>query len=229
MYTKPKKWSAPFIPKDPKFWIDYVSLRQCEKGAFNPAAVVKLIREIGLTLVKIPSLLNDPKTGSDFHYTKRSFCILESYATLAYGARMLVVLPSTKLRIVDNKASSGKNAIDENGEETGIPDEFALRGYFESNPIRSANARARGDVKSKQAVDNFIKSTTTFEEVDEILKGAIVGAGNAEKFYEPTTGPAALGFSPRQALEDAMRKPEAKAVLTNMQDEFRAQRANRRR
>jgi hypothetical protein len=137
---------------------------------------------------------------------------------------MLVILPSTKLRIVgeaiDQISNRPKKAIDENGEETGIPDEFALRGYFESNPIRSANARARGDVKSKQAVDNFIKSTTTFEEVDEILKGAIVGAGNAEEFYLDS---GSASFSP------AMRKPEAKAVLTNMQDKFRAQRANRRR
>jgi hypothetical protein len=148
MYSMPKKWSAPFIPKDPKYWIDYVSLRQCQQGAFDPATTVKLIREIGLSLVKIPSLLNDPKTGSEYHYTSRSFCMLESYATLAYGARMMVVLPSTTLRIV-GKASSHRMAIDENGDETGIPDELALRGYFKSNPIRSANARARGDANKQ--------------------------------------------------------------------------------
>jgi hypothetical protein len=147
VYTMPKRWSAPFIPKDPKFWIDYVSLRQCQKSAFDSAVTVKLIREIGLTLVKIPSLLKDLNSGSTYHYTSRSFCILESYATLAYGAKMLVVLPSTKLRIVGAKTNSGlaRMAIDENGEETGIPDEFSLRGYFKSNPIRSANACARGD------------------------------------------------------------------------------------
>jgi hypothetical protein len=153
MYTMPKRWSASFIPKDPKYWIDYVSLRQCQEGAFVPATTVKLIREIGLSLVKIPSLLNDPKTGSEYHYTARSFTMLEAYATLRHGARMLVILPSVNLRIT-RQASSGSvhtlRMIDANGEEKGIPDQFALREHFKSNPIDSANAKARGGAKQKQ-------------------------------------------------------------------------------
>jgi hypothetical protein len=107
--------------------------------------------------------------------------MLESYATLAYGARMLVVLPSTKHRVIRNAidteyvysklglcnavASSEKRAIDEDGEETGIPDEFSLREYFKRNKIHSANARARGDAKNKQVTPvciSHIYSTESF-------------------------------------------------------------------
>jgi hypothetical protein len=81
--------------------------------------------------------------------------MLEAYATLASGARMMVVLPSTNLRII-GEASSNRMAIDEFGEETGVPDEFALREYFKSNPIHSVNAKARGSVKNKQVTQVHI-------------------------------------------------------------------------
>jgi hypothetical protein len=49
--------------------------------------------------------------------------MLEAYATLASGARMMVVLPSTNLRII-GEASSNRMAIDEFGEETGVQTNF---------------------------------------------------------------------------------------------------------
>jgi hypothetical protein len=36
-------------------------------------------------------------------------------------------------------------------------------------------------------VDNFIKSTTTFEEVDAIVEGAIIGAGRGTKDDDPNS------------------------------------------
>jgi hypothetical protein len=79
--------------------------------------------------------------------------MLEAYATLAYNAKMLVVLPSVNLRTTRN-ASSGSvytlRIIDANGEEKGVPDQFALREHFKSNPTDSANAKARGGAKQKK-------------------------------------------------------------------------------
>jgi hypothetical protein len=118
-------------------------------------------------------------------------------------------------------------------------------------------------------VDNFIKSTTTFEEVDAIVQGAIIGAGRgtakddnpnsrASLFYtgwgreeeervrrareerpgetvEETyrivrAGPSKVGRAD-EAIKDVLARtmgPQAKASLSEMQDKFRAKRAQKR-
>jgi hypothetical protein len=81
-------------------------------------------------------------------------------------------------------------------------------------------------------VDNFIKSTTTFEEVDTIVTCAIIGAGLKNDGMQDVSGTVWDGLNNGEKLAnkgfDGLWAPEAKATLSEMQDTFRAQRANRR-
>jgi hypothetical protein len=61
-------------------WLDYSSLRQC-RSDFKIPTTISLIRDIGLTMVSL-----DPERA----YLQRSFCILESYATVATEGQLFV-------------------------------------------------------------------------------------------------------------------------------------------
>lgn len=59
-----------------RVWVDFFSLRQTEKGAFDPLEVVTLIARIGWGVLQI---------DRRWTYATRTFCILEAYATIRAG------------------------------------------------------------------------------------------------------------------------------------------------
>lgn len=69
------------LSEKPKVWLDYTCLRQC-RNDFKAAAVIALIKEIGLTLTELDEEAN---------YLKRSFCMLELFGTVAGNAKLLCI------------------------------------------------------------------------------------------------------------------------------------------
>jgi hypothetical protein len=79
-------------------------------------------------------------------------------------------------------------------------------------------------------VDNFIKSTTTFKEVDTIVQHAIIGAGHKNRGAGIGEKPGFREYvvdTDRVNLEASMG-PKANAKLSEVQNKFRAKRANHR-
>ena len=65
------------------YWIDFFSLRQGVKNAFKTEEVIETIGAIGTTLAEVTD-----------DYLDRSFCVLETYATVQAGGTLLVVPPA---------------------------------------------------------------------------------------------------------------------------------------
>lgn len=66
-----------------KIWIDCFSLRLCAKGAFITDEVVEMVAQIGWTGVGL-----DP----DFELYQRTFCLLETYATVKAKKRLYMMV-----------------------------------------------------------------------------------------------------------------------------------------
>jgi len=98
--------------KDTIFWLDYFTLCQC-KNDFNVERVVKIIEEIGETLV----ILN--LVDGELPYAKRIFCIFEIYATLKGKAKMTVFsrTPNEVLGVIHGGSIDAKNAEARNAKD----------------------------------------------------------------------------------------------------------------
>jgi len=124
-------------------WVDFFSLRQTEKGAFNPLEVVSLIERIGEGMLQI---------DRRWTYADRTFCILESYAVIKASVKKgghvqfvtppvptlapQVILCPRKVQ-VDAKASSTRSAAD------------------------------------KEKIDSYVESTIGFEIINATMTSAI--------------------------------------------------------
>jgi hypothetical protein len=124
------------------WWTDYFSLRQCQND-FKTHQVIALVRHIGMTLAEIDSELS---------YLRRSFCILELYATIVGGAKLLC-----------------------KGEY--VPE--ILSEKLSEQPI-SAKAAETRRLQDKELIDEFISSSIGFAEFDRVVTdAAIAGAQTA--------------------------------------------------
>ena len=84
-----------------KYWIDFFTLRQCEESAFKPEEMVRVISDIGVTVVELDGAfvgdvdLGDGKgvavTAKPCTYLSRTFCIFEVYATIKEHGSVLCV------------------------------------------------------------------------------------------------------------------------------------------
>jgi hypothetical protein len=127
--------------KETYWWIDYFSLRQCKQD-FKPEQVVMLIKEIGKTVAEI---------DRELVYLRRSFCILEVYATLAGNSQLLCTLDQ---RAKDLRRRLGE---EEQDEEEGP-----------AQPVSTISASTR-DPADKELIDRYIVSTIGFERMDIAL------------------------------------------------------------
>jgi hypothetical protein len=116
------------------FWLDYTSLRQCQND-FEPKQVVALVQEIGLTIAEI---------DEDVEYLKRSFCILELYATFAGGAQLLCQMNHMRAILMEH----GPQLVD-------------------------ARAAATRSIQDKQLIDGFIESEIGFETFNRTVAEAV--------------------------------------------------------
>jgi hypothetical protein len=124
------------------FWLDYFCLRQCQSD-FKVEQVIALIKEIALTIAELGG------EEESLEYLKRSFCILELYATVVSDAKLLC---ATEL------------------------EPHTMRKMLTADPVKSFNAQTRSPT-DKTAIDNYITESVGFEKMDAIAtERALAGA-----------------------------------------------------
>jgi len=112
-------------------WIDYFCLRQCQKD-FVPEQIVELVNQVGMTYVAF-----------DQDYLNRSFCVLESYATIK-NRGFVACKPSTNNDIGEVRARKIKLSVN------------------------TAEATTRSQ-EQKQLIDKYISSTIGHSKLDRVL------------------------------------------------------------
>jgi hypothetical protein len=75
--------------REPKYFIDYACIRQCLSGDFTLDRVVGAIETIGVTIAELGSDL-----AGDTALLRRTFCVLESFATIKGKGKLLVCGPA---------------------------------------------------------------------------------------------------------------------------------------
>jgi hypothetical protein len=75
--------------KEPKYFIDYACIRQCLSGDFTLDRVVGAIEIIGITTAELGAEL-----AGDTALLRRTFCVLESFATIKGKGKLLVCGPA---------------------------------------------------------------------------------------------------------------------------------------
>jgi hypothetical protein len=123
------------------FWMDYFCLRQCQND-FKNAHVIGLIKQIGLTVAEIDNTLE---------YLRRSFCILELYATIAAESTLLC---QTHL------------------------DAEEMEEQLTADPVNSKAAQTRS-AEHKIQIDRYIEGSIGFQAVDEAVHRAALEGGQA--------------------------------------------------
>lgn len=119
-------------------WVDYFSLHQCQKNSFEPEEVVALVGKIGNTVVS----MDMQRT-----YTSRTFCILESYASVKAGSQ---------ISVVDMNPASA----------------FKCPCGMRIMAVDSMNAKCRHE-DSKQKIDHWIERDVGFEKLDAAIEREI--------------------------------------------------------
>jgi hypothetical protein len=129
------------------WWLDYFCLRQCVDD-FKTDQMIVLVRDIGLTVAEID---DKPVLGLEpLEYLRRSFCILELYATIDGGAELVCHL------------------------ELGHGND--IRGNLRERPVDSQRATTR-NAKHKAQIDDFIADMDGgFGRMDSIVADAILSS-----------------------------------------------------
>jgi hypothetical protein len=130
------------------FWVDYFSLRQATSapgGDFKTEAVVDLIKDMGALVACI-----DPS----MHYATRTFCVLELYAAVAGGVRLVC--------------------------HTADGDRAKTEGRLLEKPPNTAAASTRNSA-DKNLIDEYIISSIGFAALDELVARTIIAGGVCKK------------------------------------------------
>lgn len=125
------------------FWVDYFSLRQAQSD-FNPAAVVELVRDIGTVVACI---------DKGMIYPTRTFCVLELYAAVAGGAKLVCHTEKSRPKV-----------------EVQLADK----------PVKSQAASTR-DAEDKKMIDDYIISSVGFAKMDELVSSSITSSAMCAK------------------------------------------------
>ena len=106
-------------PKSERYtWLDYFSLRQAAPSDFEPHAIVRLVREIGVLTVG---------TDSKMEYSERSFCLMEFFAAHAGGAEIILEIGATKEHALEDMKPGGRvGPIDSAAAQTRKPEDKRL-------------------------------------------------------------------------------------------------------
>jgi hypothetical protein len=121
--------------------MDYFCLRQCQND-FKTAQVIGLIKQIGLTVAEVDNKLE---------YLRRSFCILELYATITAESTLLC---QTHL------------------------DAEEMEEELTADPVNSKAAQTRS-AEDKIQIDRYIEGSIGFQAVDEAVRRAALEGGQA--------------------------------------------------
>ena len=149
-----------------KFWVDFFTLRQCQEHAFEPAEMVGVIRDIGVTVVELDGDFVgnlDVGGGNVVHagaapctYLSRTFCIFEVYATLKAKGKVLCIPKSVVGLEWDRdrwaallKLSEKVNGID----------------------CRTATSR---NAKHKRQIERYVETNIGFDSLNNLVRKAIL-------------------------------------------------------
>jgi hypothetical protein len=78
---------------EPKYFIDYACIRQCLSGDFTLGRILDAIDTIGVTVVEL-----DTEFAGDTALLRRTFCVLEAFATIKGKGKLLVCGPALQDR-----------------------------------------------------------------------------------------------------------------------------------
>jgi chemotaxis protein histidine kinase CheA len=144
----------------PKFFIDYLCIRQAQKGDFDLQVVREAIHTTPLLLVELDDAQGDIGNAAP-DYFNRSFCIFEVFAAAESSEqdgeqKVLVFGPAVK---------NPKTA-------PWLARKVSTYGY---NIVNSRDGQCRWPAE-KEKIDAFIESTVGFEELDKVVGSAVANA-----------------------------------------------------
>jgi tetratricopeptide (TPR) repeat protein len=137
----------------PRLFVDYFNIRQCIKNDFATDRLVDAIATIGVTLVEL---------GADFRadsaLLKRSFCVLELFATVKTKGKLLVCGPA-----LGDAATTKELAM------MAVDREWCQE-VMDSSSSRTRSAEAEAEIKA------YIERTVGFARTDRVVLSAIVAS-----------------------------------------------------
>jgi tetratricopeptide (TPR) repeat protein len=141
------------LGENPRFFIDYCCVRQCVKNDFATDRLTMAIKTIGITIFEL---------GTDFlsdnALLKRSFCVLELFATVKAKGLLLVCGP-----LLGDAAMAVKLAAI-------AADSEQCKEVMDSSAATTRSAQAEIEIKA------YIQRTVGFERTDKAVLAAIVNS-----------------------------------------------------
>jgi hypothetical protein len=151
------------LPVDPALWIDYVCVRQCQKGGFNLPQIGALINEIGCTLLE----LDRPAKA-----LRRSWCIFEMFVTVNQSRRLLIVDERLTTLSVCELMRLGRHFILFCSGRGAKPALYAQR-REELMPMIASEDMDASEPEDKETVANYIRGGVGFNELDDRIREAL--------------------------------------------------------
>jgi tetratricopeptide (TPR) repeat protein len=140
---------------NPRFFIDYMGIRQAAKGDFDLTVVRRAIHDIPRLLVELDAAKDSIGNAAPIYFS-RSFCLIEVFAAVEHGSsngKVLVFGPAVK----DPKTA---------------PWLAAKVDSFGYNVVNSCNGQCRW-ADEKKKIDAFIEESVGYAELDRIVGEAV--------------------------------------------------------
>jgi tetratricopeptide (TPR) repeat protein len=141
----------------PRYFIDYACIRQCLSGDFTLDRVVDAIAEIGITVAELGADLE-----GDTALLRRTFCVLESFATIKANGQLLVCGPALRDRATTMELA-----------------QLALANNSTSKCYKEVINCASSSCRWKEEEDNikrYIEQSVGFDRTDRVVLAAIVNS-----------------------------------------------------
>jgi tetratricopeptide (TPR) repeat protein len=139
------------LGSEPKYFIDYVCIRQCLSGDFTLDRVIGAIETIGVTVAEL-----DTDLTGDTALLHRTFCVLESFATIKAKGKLLVCGPALQDRT--KTLELAKLAAD--------PERH-------KEVIDCATSKCRWEDEAVK-IKNYIVTSVGYDRTDKVVLAAIV-------------------------------------------------------
>jgi tetratricopeptide (TPR) repeat protein len=141
---------------NPRFFIDYMGIRQAAKGDFDLNVVRQAIHDIPRLLVELDAAKDSLGNAAPIYFS-RSFCLIEVFAAVEQGSsngKVLVFGPAVK----DPMTAPWLAA--------------KVSSRFGYNVVNSCNGQCRW-ADEKKKIDAFIEESVGYEELDRIVGEAV--------------------------------------------------------
>jgi hypothetical protein len=139
----------------PRYFIDYACIRQCLSGDFTLVRVVDAIGEIGITVAELGADLR-----GDTALLRRTFCVLESFATIKAKGQLLVCGPALRDRATTLELA--QLALTNNS-----------KCYKEVINCATSSCRWK---KEEDNIKHYIEQSVGFDRTDRVVLAAIVNS-----------------------------------------------------